>query len=324
MRNWLLRFVFFVGVLLLPAVVWAQSCTFTVPGIVFSGSTIPGNVINSMTTVKADCSGLLGLGRKVLVCPDLNEGSGGATSSARKMLSGANVLNYQLFQDAARSIVWGSITWPYAARAPGFLVEFTTILGPLLGSGSTTITLYGQVLASQQAAPAGTYISTFTGANATFHYRYDDGAGCSVLNGALTGSPPSFNAQITLANDCLVTAQNIDFGNRGLLNANIDQTGQVNVTCTPTVPYTVSLSLGGTGTSPTARKMTGTTGGVVTYGLYRDTNRTLPWGNTIGTNTVAGTGSGASQPIIVYGRVPPQTTPAPGSYDDTIIVTVTY
>ncbi|MBA8880825.1 Csu type fimbrial protein [Phyllobacterium myrsinacearum] len=323
MKNRLLRVILFIGVLLLPAAAWAQTCTFTVPGIVFSGSTIPGNVINSSTTVKADCSGLLGLGRKVLVCPDLNEGSGGATAAARKMLSGANALNYQLFQDSAHSIVWGSINWPYPARAPGFLVEFTTILGPLLGSGSTTIPLYGQILANQQTAPAGTYTSTFAGANATFHYRYDDGAGCSVLNGALTAMPAAFTSTITLANDCLVTAQNIDFGNKGLLNANIDQTGQVNVTCTPTVPYTVSLNLGGTGTSPTARKMTGA-GGAITYGLYRDINRTQPWGNTIGTNTASGTGSGASQPITVYARVPPQTTPAPGSYNDTIIVTVTY
>jgi spore coat protein U-like protein len=323
MKTWLLRVVVCIGFLLCPAVAWAQSCSFTVPGIVFSGSTIPGGVINSMTSVKADCSGLLGLGRKVLVCPDLNEGSGGAMAAARKMLNGTNALNYQLFQDSARSIVWGSITWPYPARAPGFLVEFTTILGPLLGSGSTTIPLYGQILANQQTAQAGTYISTFTGANATFHYRYDDGAGCSVLNGAFTGSPASFNATITLANDCLVTAQNINFGNKGLLNTDSDANGQVNVTCTPTVPYSVSLSMGGTGTGPTTRKMTGP-GNAITYGLYRDLNRLQPWGNTIGTNTASGTGNGTAQPFIVYGRVPVQTTPTPGDYNDTIIVTVTY
>ncbi|MCE3520182.1 spore coat protein U domain-containing protein, partial [Escherichia coli] len=35
-------------------------------------------------------------------------------------------------------------------------------------------------------------------------------------------------------------------------------------------------------------------------------------------------GSGAAQPYTVYGRVPVQTTPAPGTYTDTITVTVTY
>ena len=48
------------------------------------------------------------------------------------------------------------------------------------------------------------------------------------------------------------------------------------------------------------------------------------WGNTVGTNTIAGTGSGGSQSYTVYGRVPPQTTPAAATYTDTITVTVTY
>ncbi|MCK0282636.1 spore coat protein U domain-containing protein, partial [Salmonella sp. 16E108] len=92
--------------------------------------------------------------------------------------------------------------------------------------------------ANQATAPAGPYTSTFTGANATFNYRYDDGNGCTTASGA-TASPPTFTVQITLANDCAVTAQNIDFGPNGLLNANIDQKGKVSVTCTPTVPYSI-------------------------------------------------------------------------------------
>jgi spore coat protein U-like protein len=48
------------------------------------------------------------------------------------------------------------------------------------------------------------------------------------------------------------------------------------------------------------------------------------WGNTVGTDTVAATGSGAAQSYTVYGRITAQTTPAPGTYTDTITVTVTY
>src|SRR5687768_5496950 len=41
----------------------------------------------------------------------LNEGvSPGATVTARKMVSGASVLNYQLYSDSARSTVWGNTT----------------------------------------------------------------------------------------------------------------------------------------------------------------------------------------------------------------------
>jgi spore coat protein U-like protein len=39
---------------------------------------------------------------------------------------------------------------------------------------------------------------------------------------------------------------------------------------------------------------------------------------------VSGTGNGAGQTITIFGRVPAQTTPAPGTYTDTVTVTVTY
>lgn len=45
---------------------------------------------------------------------------------------------------------------------------------------------------------------------------------------------------------------------------------------------------------------------------------------TIGTDTLAGTGNGNVQNLTVYGRVPPQATPAAGVYTDTVAITVTY
>ena len=62
----------------------------------------------------------------------------------------------------------------------------------------------------------------------------------------------------------------------------------------------------------------------VNYTLYSNSGRTTLWGNTVGTDTVAATGNGASQSYTVYGRVPTQAAPAPGTYTDTITVTVTY
>jgi spore coat protein U-like protein len=62
----------------------------------------------------------------------------------------------------------------------------------------------------------------------------------------------------------------------------------------------------------------------VSYSLYSNAARTTNWGNTVGTDTVAGTGTGSNQSYTVYGSVPAQTTPAPATYTDTITVTVTY
>jgi len=62
----------------------------------------------------------------------------------------------------------------------------------------------------------------------------------------------------------------------------------------------------------------------LTYGLYRDAARTLPWGSTVGTNTTSGTGTGVTQTQTVYGRAAAQTTPPPGTYSDSVVVTVGY
>jgi spore coat protein U-like protein len=109
-----------------------------------------------------------------------------------------------------------------------------------------------------------------------------------------------------------------------VLSSNIDATSLLSVQCSISLPYTVALNGGNSGASdPTQRKMSnGAT--QLTYGLYRDSARSLPWGGTTGTNTVSATGTGAVQALTVYGRVAPQTTPAPATYQDTIVVTITY
>jgi len=301
---------------LLPAAALAQTCTFSTSNMVFSGSPLSGAAINGTTSLTANCSALIGLFRRVLICPNLNAGSGGATSAAR-LMTGPAPLNYQLYQDSARQTVWGSWTWGFSTRPPQFFVDIPA----LLGNGSTTVSMYGQILPNQTTAPVGSYSSTFSGAQTTFRYRFDDGAGCANPSG-ISGTT-NFTVSLQTVKDCLVSAQNIDFGNRGVLSANLDQNGQVSVNCSPSTPYVVALGPGGANAGPTARRMT-KGAEFITYGLYRDTARTLPWGDTSGTNTLGGTGSGITQNLPVYARIPPQNTPTPGTYSDTIVVTVTY
>jgi spore coat protein U-like protein len=135
----------------------------------------------------------------------------------------------------------------------------------------------------------------------------------------------TFTVQITIQANCAInSASTLDFGTQGVLNANIDQTSTIQVSCTNTTPYNVGLSAGtGAGATVATRKMT-SGGNTIDYSLYRDAARTQVWGTTIGTDTVSATGNGAAQTHTVYGRVPPQGTPAPATYTDTITVTVTY
>ena len=138
--------------------------------------------------------------------------------------------------------------------------------------------------------------------------------------------PGNFQVRITIQESCIIASTNpLDFGTANVLAANVDQVTTLSVQCTTGTPYNIGLDKGaGLGASEAVRKMTSPAAATVDYSLYQNTLRTTLWGNTVPTTTVPGTGNGAEQLYTVYGRVPPQTTPAAGSYIDTINVTVTY
>jgi spore coat protein U-like protein len=154
-------------------------------------------------------------------------------------------------------------------------------------------------------------------------------AACFVFPWAGTSYAASttstFAVQATIAATCTINSSStLNFGTLGVLASNTDQTSTIQVACTNTTPYNIGLDVGtGSGATVAVRKLTSGSN-TVNYTLYSDTGRTTVWGNTVSTDTVAATGSGAAQNYTVYGRIPAQTTPAPGSYADTITVTVTY
>ena len=152
-------------------------------------------------------------------------------------------------------------------------------------------------------------------------------AGLALASGAAYGTTTTttFTVQLTITATCIInSASTLNFGSQGVLTANVDQTSTIQVQCTNTTPYNIGLNVGtGSGATVAVRKMT-SGGATINYSLYTDIGRTTVWGNTVGTDTVASTGNGASQAFTVYGRVPAQTTPAPATYTDTITVTVTY
>jgi len=143
-------------------------------------------------------------------------------------------------------------------------------------------------------------------------------------------STTTFLVQITLTSSCSISASTLNFGSAvGLLTSAVNGSTTVAVTCSNSTPYNVGLDAGTvTGSTVAARLMAGTTAGntgtTMSFELYQDSGRSTVWGNTVGTNTVSGTGNGSAQSITVYGQVPTQTTPKPDTYQTTITATVTY
>jgi spore coat protein U-like protein len=133
----------------------------------------------------------------------------------------------------------------------------------------------------------------------------------------------SFTVSATVQATCLISANNLGFGTYSGTQATASST--INVTCTKTTPYNVGLNAGtASGATVTTRQMQGPSGALLNYGLYQDSAYTKNWGNTVGTDTVAGTGNGTQQTLTVYGQLPAGQYVTPGAYTDTITATVSY
>lgn len=65
-------------------------------------------------------------------------------------------------------------------------------------------------------------------------------------------------------------------------------------------------------------------GANLSYALFQDSGRSTNWGNTFGTDTVAGTGTGSAQSMTVYGRLFSGQFTTAGFYSDTVVATVDF
>ena len=134
-----------------------------------------------------------------------------------------------------------------------------------------------------------------------------------------------FTATVTLQANCQVISTNtLNFGTVGIVTANIDASASFAVQCSNITPYNIGLDAGTTSGGTISTRLMTSGSATVSYKMYSNAPHTANWGNTVGSDTVSGTGNGSSQTLTVYGRVPPQATPAPATYNDTVTVTLTY
>ena len=301
-----------VGLLLLalPTSVLAQTCTVSMPAIVFgSVDVLAGSAVDTTSTITITCAGGTGAGQRV--CVSMGAGSANDATSRQMTGSGGNKARFDLYSDAARTTLWGS--WQTGYDLAGVQLDVAR-------DSVTNVTVYARFLGAQPTVVPGAYSSSFT--TPFIDYRNKGGAGNCPLGSSTSSTTTSATATVT--SGCYVSATNLSFGTLGVLAGNHDAAGSVSVRCSSNLPYTVSLDGGTSGaTNPTQRKMT-SAGKNIVYGLYRDAARSLPWGATAGVDTASGTGAGVSQILTVYGRIAAQTTPAPGTYSDTVIVTLGY
>jgi spore coat protein U-like protein len=150
-----------------------------------------------------------------------------------------------------------------------------------------------------------------------------------IATTSVGGGVKAVNLSLNISKSCSVSTSPLSFGTLAL-NATTVKTNlatastSISVRCTSATGYTVGLNAGaGSGATTTTRVMTNGAAHL-NYQLWRDSSRTLNWGNTTGTDTVAGTGTGLSQTLNVYGSIAAAQAVIPGTYSDTVNVVLTY
>ena len=152
---------------------------------------------------------------------------------------------------------------------------------------------------------------------------------------AMLCMPFAANALCVGSCSCNTTITNVVFAPYNPLSgSNDDSTGQISVNCTGLVAlaigYTVTVGTGSSN-SFSARQMVAGTNKLV-YNLYTSVAYAQVLGDgTSGTGTLSGTitlsvlGVGTAQAFPIYGRIPSgQTSVVPGTFADTLVVTLTY
>ena len=250
------------------------------------------------------------------MCNSFGAGANSASQTTRTMKNGTNSITYQLYSNAAMTTTF---QMPGSATVS---IPYTQANG-----GYTTTNIYAKILSSAAGLPAGVYTDTYGGSGNSW-VVFDATApnnpiACGTANSYL-GSSPVFEVSVNYLGSCQIAAGALNFGSTpGLLTA-LNASSNLSVTCTSGAPYTIAMGPGqAPGATTSTRQMLGP-GGLISYSLFRNSTRTLNWGNNSGVDTYSGTGTGVAQAIPVYGQVPPQTVPSPGTYQDTVIVTLTF
>jgi spore coat protein U-like protein len=308
--------------LLLTGCLWMRpahadiSCTANMSALTFTVDPLTGQASTNTATFTYTCSNGNTSTRSAMVCASIGEPNGGQTNPRLMSDASGDTLRFDMFQDGGYSQIWGSQF--FGTNTP---LMFKVTLGR---NSSTTksITLYGRVEGNQFGTPPGTYQDNYQNYDTALTINQQSGNTAPTnCGGSVSPDYFPFTVSATVAKNCLVSASPLDFGTTtGVLSANVDVNTSLTAQCTSGTPYTVSLDNGQNAVGTTRRMKGSSSGQYISYELYANAGRTSRWG----ANSSSGTGSGNAQPLTVYGRVPPQTTPKADTYTDLITVTVSY
>jgi spore coat protein U-like protein len=328
----------------LPAIAHAALGTCQLIPTDMNFGTFSGAQITATGSVQITCSN--GSGNNTLQV-GLTYGNTSSTfpnsTANRLMQSGNNRLPYQVYTSSARTTIWGDGT---GGTTPQSIPINYPVGNPPV---TTTLTAYGVLFAGTLPPPAGyTDALTVTVPNTTtaIHVSATVAATCSITTNNLNFgvySGVQLDGTTTVSATCTSnTPFNIGL-NQGVAAGATVTTRKMTGPAALLAGSDLDVSPGarrrsladfrshfligldpGLAPGDTRSSITAAAAQLLSYSLFRDSGRTLNWGNTVGTDTVASTGTGSAQTFTVYGRIPASQAVGPGTYQDTITVTVTF
>ncbi len=129
-------------------------------------------------------------------------------------------------------------------------------------------------------------------------------------------------ASIDASADCSVAVNGLIFGDYDVFNSShTDSTGTITVSCSAETAYTLKLSAGN-GSFSERLLLDGSHS--LSYNIYTDAARSLVWGDGSGGSVTQSGNTDTSAEHTAYGRIPARQNVYPGTYVDSIVVTLEY
>ncbi|MFJ2455890.1 spore coat protein U domain-containing protein [Pseudomonas protegens] len=239
--------------------------------------------------------------------------------------STGDVISYTLYADKSTSYpITRGVQFDFARNS------IIDLLG-LLGSPTVakTVPIYLGTLTGSNVA-AGVYTESLS---IFWSWNYCAGIGAlgACLGRDIGSGTQSLTVNMTVSNDCVITAPNISFGSAPVVSAFATVTGQtINLACTKGSAYTVGLSDGQQPVSAGGRRQMISDSNYLAYDIFKSAGSTR-WGSvgsarrsSADAEVNPGNGLGTGSQIFNYNAriYTDQNTPPAGTYIDNVVLDV--
>lgn len=319
LRQWLL-----LPVLCLPQAAWALCSVVSTTPAAFG--TLSSIAVRTTSQPSSTLNGGLSCTGSLLTLLSANDHFWATVTSTQSGLRGptGDIIGYTLYANNSSSFpLTRGTAYDFARNG---IIDALGLLG---GTTPKTVPLYLRTVIGSNVA-AGVYTETLS---IFWNWNYCSGIGIGsiCLGRDINNGTTTLTVNLTVTNDCTITAPNIAFGSAPVVSAFATVTGQtINLACTKGSAYTVGLGDGQQPVSVGGRRRMISGSNYLAYDIFKSAGTTR-WGSVGSARRASsdaevnpGNGLGTGSQIFNFNAkiYTDQTTPPAGTYLDNVILDV--